>query len=564
MREARRPQYDWFFAGDGLVAADAALSAGNSTQAREELDFILHYQDGKTGMIWHELSQSAARIDWAGKYPYMFVHVDITFQFLSTVARYVAATGDIAFARDHWREIEAAYRYCLSLIDASTALPRIPSNKEGGDEQDRMSDDLGLSTSWVAASAAFAQLAMRTGQTALADEAIRANQNARKSIPNRYWNADQSFWTNGHTQAGEPITERRSGPTQALTLHLFSAQQNAILLDQLASASFQTDWGTRGIGAGSADFDPESYAKGSVWPVATAALAEAFWSEHRPVNALGLWLSLLPLNLLDSPGHIDEVLQGNYYRAQSESVPEQTWSSAGFVEATIDGLLGLQVDSNANRLDFAPHLPVTWNSLSVAHIRLPAASISLDLHRTADELTLRIENPGDPFHLEFVPDLPLGAKLGRSAFNHHAVACTIENHPQQTNARVVLDVPHGSNELNLAFAGGVSVVLDTPQPLLGDSSTLIHIVNVHLDENLLSIDADVPTDRVSQVQLKTGWKMVSTNGATGRQVAPSLLELSFAASPGVSAPYRRAHATLKLEIEPSHPGVHSHAVTQER
>lgn len=67
-RDARRPQYAWFFAGDGLVATNALIAAGEYTRAREELTFIAKYQQPKTGMIWHELSQSAGYIDWA-KYP---------------------------------------------------------------------------------------------------------------------------------------------------------------------------------------------------------------------------------------------------------------------------------------------------------------------------------------------------------------------------------------------------------------------------------------------------------------------------------------------------------------
>ena len=70
-RMGRRPQYDWFFAGDGLIAMDGLLAAGNYSRARDELAFITRYQDTANGMIWHELSQSAALIDWQHKYPYM-------------------------------------------------------------------------------------------------------------------------------------------------------------------------------------------------------------------------------------------------------------------------------------------------------------------------------------------------------------------------------------------------------------------------------------------------------------------------------------------------------------
>lgn len=545
-RRARRPQYEWFFAGDGLVAANAAVSAGDRDHARQELEFILRYQDGKTGMIWHELSQSASLIDWVGKYPYMYVHVDITFQFLASLARYVQATGDTAFAREHWQAIESAYRYCHSVIDPATALPRIPADKEGGDEQDRMSDDLGLSTSWAAASLGFAQMAKLTGHAALADEAARASQSARTSISSRYWDASRSFWIEGHTQAGQPMVSRRSGPTEAITTHVFTPQQNMLLLDQLAAASFQTDWGTRSMAADSPGFDPESYSKGSAWPVATASLASTFWSEHRPVTAWMLWRSLLPLTSVDSLGHLPEVMAGDYYRPENESVPEQTWSSAGFLDATIHGLLGLQVDSVANRLVFAPRLPVAWNHLSLANIRLSGQFVSLALHRTADGLALRIGNPGNAFQLEFAPDLPLGAKVLRTELNSHPIAGTTENYPQQTNAKVVLNAPHGSSELHLAITGGISVLAGAPVPLRGDPSSGLHIVAIHLDGTTLSIDADVPTDRVSHVQLQTAWKLANSRETAAQPVAPGLTDLTFAATPGASQPYRRAHATIEI------------------
>ncbi|HEX8917023.1 MAG TPA: hypothetical protein VF898_00830, partial [Chloroflexota bacterium] len=80
-RRGRRPQYAWYFAGDGLVSMHAALAIGNLDRAREELRFIANYQDQQSGMIWHELSQSAPYLDWRGKYPYMFVHADVTYPY---------------------------------------------------------------------------------------------------------------------------------------------------------------------------------------------------------------------------------------------------------------------------------------------------------------------------------------------------------------------------------------------------------------------------------------------------------------------------------------------------
>ena len=546
-RGARRPQYDWFFAGDGLTTADAAIAEGDREHARDELTFIFRYQDKKTGMIWHELAQSVSLIDWANKYPYMFVHVDITFQFLGTVARYVNSTGDIAFARENWPAIEAAYRYCLSVIDPETGLPRIPSDKEGGNEQDRMADDLGLSSSWVSAASSFAQLAQLTGHTESSDQPLRAADRARAAIPLRYWSSANSFWISGHNVKGEPMTERRSGPPEALTQQLFGEPQTDSLLDQIASANFQTDWGSRGIGEGSDAFNPESYAQGSVWPVHTAALAEAFWMNDRPVTALALWRSLLPSSQLGSLGHMPEVLSGSFYRPQIESVPEQTWSSAGFLEATVHGLLGLSVDSSTRRVRFAPQLPAQWNDVSISRIRLSEASLSFALHRDPDGLSLKIMNPAEPFQLEFDPDLPLGAALRSTELNGHAVEGVLENHPQQTNARVEVTIPQGESLLHLGFVGGVSVISDQPEPRPGDRSVGVRIIDVQLKANTITIVADVPGDRASHVSLKTAWKVASAQGVTAEAGDDGLLDLTFAPASKGSLSYRRVQATIELK-----------------
>ena len=545
-RMARRPQYAWFFAGDGLVATDALVSEGEYARARQELAFILRWQDAKTGMIWHELSQSAGFLDWAGKYPYMFAHVDITFQFLIAVERYVTASGDSAFVRENWSAMEAADAYCRTLIDPADGLPHIPANREAGDEQDREADDLGLSASWVSASEAFARMATLTGHAAEAGAAKNAASLARSAIPGRYWNSSQSFWIQGHAAAGQALPEQRSSPAGALSLHLFSAQQNADLLDRLASSSFQTDWGARTIGAESAGFDPESYAQGSVFALGTADVAAAFWSEHRPLAALSIWDSLLPWFSLDSMGHLHEVLSGNVYRPQLESVPEQSWSSAGFLTAAVHGLLGLEVDSLSRRIVFAPHLPAAWPGVSIANLRLSDAAVGLALRRTNDGFTLEINNPAAPFHLEFAPEIPLGARLGGADVNHRPVTAVLRSYPQDEHASIDFDVPHGKSEVHLGFTEGVSVVAQTSRPLVGDASVGLRLVSVHLVDRQLTIVADVPKNRDSHIDIRTRWEIADTRGSSARRIAADMYELDFASSGATSVgpDYVRATATV--------------------
>ena len=529
-RGARRPQYAWFFAGDAMVAVRALLSAGEYDRARGALDFIAKYQDPKTGMIWHEMSQSAGLIDWVGKYPYMFVHVDISFQYLNTVAEYVATSGDKSFLKNHWNSVQAAYRYCQSLIDPADGLPHIPAGKEGGDEQDRMSDELTLSASWVEASKSFSEMATWMGDASGAAEAKKASEHARQSLASRYWDPRQKFWIDGYSPSGKEILNRSASGDVVITQHLFSEPQEQSLLDELASPNFQTDWGTRSTSTASRVFNPDSYAKGSVWAVGTAASATAFWDGHRPDAAFAIWSGLVPWCSLDSLGHMDEVLAGDYYHEQTESVPEQTWSSASFFHTAVHGLLGLQVDGVTRQVVYAPHIPADWNSAAVRNIQLPKAKIDFIWTRTDEGSSLEAVNSGDPIHLIYSPEIPLGSTLKGARWNGKPIHARLEEHNQDAHAMVDIELPHGTSHITLEYSGGVSLVLPQVQPHIGDPSHAMKLIDTRLNGSEYIVDAQVDSSQSSNVQLRTDRNVVAVHGATWRPLSADTYELTVPAS----------------------------------
>jgi glycogen debranching enzyme len=526
-RSARRPQYAWFFAGDGLIAADGLVAAGEYDRARAELEFILKYQDRKTGMIWHEISQSAPYIDWAGKYPYMFVHVDITFQFLSALSRYVEASGDIDFAKQHWSAIESAYRYCQSVIDPTTSLPRIPANKEGSNEQDRESDELSLSAAWPDASSAFARVAEWTSHPEEAAQAMRAVQPARASIAARYWDSARRFWISSHTINGKEVFDERSQPSGLISQHVFPPGQNEILLDKIASSKFQTDWGSRGLSSDSTEFSPDSYAKGSVFALNTTSIAETFWDQHRPVTAFSIWSSIVPWTRLDSLGHIHEVLAGDYYHQQTESVPEQTWSSAGFIAAATHGLLGLRIDSVSNRIAFSPHIPPEWHEVTVRNVRMRNATLDLQVQRSERQIDLTVTNRGRSVAFVFDPQVPLGARLLGAQCGSGRLMASIERNAHDEHARIAFTAPRSTIHCSIRFQGGVEMISPRVVPHLGSASTGIKITAVDLRNNSLTVEADVNDAGATSFEIETPWKSASVEGGTIRQIAGSLYRVDL-------------------------------------
>lgn len=544
-RKARRPQYNWFFAGDGMIAARALLAAGRNERAREELELVLKYQDKKTGMIWHELSQSAGAIEWH-KYPYMFGHVDLSFDFLDMMAEYYSTTGDLGFVKKHWSGIQSAYRYCQTLIDARLGLPLIPAGKQGSNEQDPLGDELTLSSGWVAATEAYAALATAAGQSSAAKSAMQANQRARAAVAGKYWDERRNFWISGHTRAGAPQTDRDIRPMDVIRLSLFTREQRSSVLDQLATADFQTDWGTRGKAPSDATYDPNAYASGAVWGIGTASVASAFWTEHRPATAFPIWSTLVPWHTLDSVGHMHETLAGDTYRPGVESVPEQTWSSAAFLSATIRGLMGLRVDGAERHIRFAPHLPADWNQVTLRNVRVGDSRLTFDVAQSPGVVELRIGNEGAPIRMRFEPEVPLGAELRSARLNEEEIGTKLVVSPQDTHVLAEFDVPPGNAVLRIGYSGGVSIVTPPPRPLIGETSRAMKVVGVNLNGRTYTIDIDHLASEPARFELHTPWRIENVGGAEYEAISPSSYAMTIDASPNGQRAYRRSKVTVSF------------------
>jgi glycogen debranching enzyme len=548
-RDARRPQYAWFFAGDALIATEALVNTGAYDRAREALAFIAKYQDAATGMIWHELSQSADPADWASRYPYMFVHVDISFHYLTAVEQYVSASGDTQFLQQHWLGIEAAYRYCRSLIDVGDALPRIPSAKEGGDEQDKMTDDPGLAASWVAASAAFARLARLDGHAPEAEEATRLSEKARSDAARRYWDEARNSWIDGYNVAGRAVSRQGDDGVALVAAHILDQRRSNALLDRLATSDFETDWGTRGVAATSREWNPASYSKGSVSPVGTARVASEFWSNHRPLTAFPIWSGLLPWGTLDSLGHIQELLAGDFYHQQVESVPEQTWSSAALLSSAVLGLLGLERDAAANGLKFSPHLPANWDHISVRNLKVSGGDLRMTLTRVRNGLELETENSGTPLDLLWAPEIPLGAHLSGAELDGKSLNVRVEEHAQDTHATIKFTVPHGKSHCLIRYEGGVLLSVSSAAPLLGEPSKQIKITSVAYKPASLVVDADVSLEAPnSTIELRTDQKVLKVRGAKLMLVSTGVYDL-LVDPPGNTNPAAGQYSHTEIVVD---------------
>jgi hypothetical protein len=524
-RRNRRPQYAWFFANDGLIALHAALAADDLGHAREEIRFIAKYQDQQNGMIWHELSQSAPYIDWRGKYPYMFVHADVTYPYISAIADYLRISNDGAFLREIWPSVQKAYVYGRALAGAD-GLPRIPEGKEGADEQDSLREELALSAIWIAAAQDYAHLADRVGDAQSALEARALAQKGRLAFLQRYWDAKHEFPIQGYRRTGEPMQDRGLGAVDAIQQHLFTQAQTTRILDEIASWRFQSDWGTRSVAMGEPGFDPTGYAHGSVWGLGTAEVAQAYWAAHRPQTAWQIWRTLVPWWSLDSPGHMHEVLAGDTFHPQLESVPEQSWSSAAFLSSAVHGLFGLDIDAENNTLLLAPHLPPEWDRVTLTNVVIRDSKLDLAFEQNVDSLTVRLNNHGGPVQVNFQPEIPLGVRSVSATINGRQAPVHLQTNAEDEHASLELSVPQGNAEVIVRYRDGVQVLTRQHTPILGQQSSGMKLTSISFENGTLKIDVDMIPAEDNKIIVRTQRAMRNAERCTVQKLGNDQYELT--------------------------------------
>jgi hypothetical protein len=297
---------------------------------------------------------------------------------------------------------------------------------------------------------------------------------------------------------------------------------------------------------GEAGFDPTGYAQGSVWALSTADVARAYWQEHRPEIAWEVWSTLLSWSSLDSPGHMHEVLAGDTYHPQLESVPEQTWSSAAFLSAAVRGLFGLDIDAESGILTFAPHLPADWDRAVLRGVRIGAAKLDLVLEQGIGGMRLRIENLGAKVQMRFRPRIPLGSQIVAGSAGGKKIAVRNETHAQDQHAVLEFAVPQGISEISLRYRGGVALVMPETHPSLGEPSTEMKLTSVALAADGLHLGFDVMSAKENKLRILTERAVRRASHAEIRRLSGHLYELAITPAATGGSAYQRQHVIVNL------------------
>jgi hypothetical protein len=160
-----------------------------------------------------------------------------------------------------------------------------------------------------------------------------------------------------------------------------------------------------------------------------------------------------------------------------------------------------------------------------------------------NELRLELQNDGESVRFVFNPEIPFGATLRSAKLADRLINANIDQHAQDTHARVEFTLPHAKSVLTIGYAGGVTLLPTRRQITVGETSKSIKITGIKLDGPVYSIDFDYLPGEVSNIELRTDWKIENLKGAGCELISRSLYRCAIETS-GHGKAFENGNATL--------------------
>jgi glycogen debranching enzyme len=477
--EGYRPGFAWFFGRDSLWSSLALNSEGDFATTKTALEFIAKFQR-EDGKIPHEIAQGASFVDWFKGYPYAFASADATPLYVVAADDYVTTSGDLEFAKSNWAHIAKAYEFLRSTYDAK-GFPKNFGVGHGWIEGGPLlpiESEFYQSGAAVAAIRALAHLSLLTGKDAEAKSLTEEFAKEQKQLNDAFWSPEKKIFAFAIDRDNKRVDEATVLTTVPMWFGLLDEDKSQKTIAELSKPEHETDWGMRIISNRAPKYNGGGYHYGSVWPLFTGWASVGEYRYHKPQPAYDNLRANALLALDGSPGHVTEVLSGDYYQPLSTSSPHQIWSAAMVISPLLRGMFGLQFDAQARKLSFAPHVPADWKEFSIHQLTAGAGSVDLQFSRTADSMTVIVER-NDPAQLkmELRPAVsPRSVVLGVT-LNGRPAQFHLEPHANDQHVVVEANLVSGTNTIKIRLRNDFALTYAARLPLLGGESQGLRVLS---------------------------------------------------------------------------------------
>jgi glycogen debranching enzyme len=502
--ESERPGFAWYFGRDALWTAFATTAGGDFQTTRTALEFLKKFQR-EDGKIPHEISQSAAQIDWWKAYPYPWNSADATPLYVIAAADFFRASGDLDFLKANWESIKKAYKFTEATDTDGNDLIENTKFGHGWVEGGALyppHEEIYMQGVWVEAARNLAEMADALGEPETARRALQTAEKTRAAMEKTFWLENKGFYAYAtqippaapvKAEPGPNLERRQKRLNELQTAKIYD--EDTVLpavplwwktladdraqkqIDRLGSARIATDWGARIISNESELYHPLSYHTGSVWALFTGWQSVAAYNYGRPQVGYQALMANSLLTYTNALGYVTELLSGDFNAPFGRSSHHQVWSEAMVVSPVLRGMLGLETSEAGRTLRFAPQLPAGWNELEVKNIRAGDSVFGLRLKRTPGKTTIAVSRKsGTVSNLVLAPAFPLDAALKKVTADGRKIAFQLKAQGDIQRAEVRLDLANSPVEIAFDYAEGTDVYRTPPLPAAGAESGGLRII----------------------------------------------------------------------------------------
>ena len=476
-----RPGYGWYFGRDGQWSGLALLDYGDFDKVRSELEFYRKYQD-LSGKIFHEATTSGV------------IHYDAsdaTPLYIVLAGRYFRHSNDTAFLRQNWQSIKKAVDFCFSTDTDQDHLIENTNVGHGwveGGELYGSHATLYLNGCWAAAldEVYNMSLSLNLPET----ESYKTESKIIKKIINTdFWNKPGNFYFYGKNKNRSFRPEPTILPAVPLYFKQGDQEKAKSVLKQYASNAFTTNWGSRIIRDDSPLFNPKGYHYGSVWPLFTGWTSLAEFSYGNYQQGFSHMMNNLNVYKNWGLGFVEEVLNGAEY-IQSGVCPHQCWSETMVLQPSIEGMLGLDVIAQENKVILSPHLPADWDSLNVTNIKIGEQAFNFSFRRSGNKCTYQfIPKQIQGLNVEFLPSFPAGTIFTKVSLNGQDAKVASFKTSQYTSLISKFNFT-SPIIFEIEFDKGISVLPVKVDPKPGDQSAGLRLISSGLTGNKYIVELE--------------------------------------------------------------------------
>jgi glycogen debranching enzyme len=484
--DSARPGFGWFFGRDTMWTLYAVNSYGDFALTRKALDFLFTRQraDGK---MMHEFSQTAGLVDWKSL-PYWYASADATPLAIMAMDDYVSVSGDVAYLKSHWDSIEKAY----------TFLRAHDSDRDGIYEN---TEGTGWVESWIPrmphqeiylaaldqqATESMSRLAALLGNRQLSSTAAETAGKIRSKLASEYYDVDNHFYAFSRNADGTLDTRATIFPAVSWWTGRLTLPNAGPMLSRWASDEFSTGWGTRDLGKNEDIYDPISYHQGSVWPLFTGWVSLAEFRTGHTLSGTAHLMQNAGMTFTQDLGAVTELLSGAFFQPLGRSSSHQLWSSAMVLTPAIRGLLGIEADAQNKTLRLDPHLPASWDKVSVQQVPLGDLRLTVEMVRSRDHLVIT------------------------ATTSVQAVFCLARQSAEPTDCE---HAPRTREQLSIPLPGA-EVELPNRLPTPGSQTSQIKALDETVAANSLTLTLEAPGGSTHVLRLRRNKQIAAIDGAT--------------------------------------------------